>query len=336
MKILFISVYYPAFLKSFYEGKGTKLKKFGFDKHRQVLLDELFGDADFYSTGVKENGIDSEDIIANDEILQRKWAKENHYKILSEFNLFKHIPYLNIIFKPNWVENILEAQIKKMNPTVLYFHDIEYFSPKFLKKLRKKYFVVAQKASPMWKLESFKQADLVFTSFPHFVSMFKRYGIKSEYLKLAFGKKVLKSIPKQKKKYNCTFIGGITKHHSKGVEILEEVSKKVHLDIFGYGKNDLEPTSNLFKWHHGEVWGKKMYKAMMQSNMTINRHINVAGKYANNMRLFEATGSGTLLLTDYKSNIGDFFEVGREIVVYKNSKDLVRKIKFYTKNKREA
>ena len=50
--------------------------------------------------------------------------------------------------------------------------------------------------------------------------------------------------------------------------------------------------------------------------MTLNRHINVAGDYANNMRLFEATGVGSLLITDKKINLGEYFSVGTEILAY--------------------
>ena len=32
------------------------------------------------------------------------------------------------------------------------------------------------------------------------------------------------------------------------------------------------------------------------------------------MRLFEATGCGTLLITDWKENIEDFFKIDKEIV----------------------
>lgn len=335
MKILFISVYYPAFLNSFYLKYGEAVRKLSFIKHRQRLLDELFGDADFYSSGVRENGCEAEDIVANDAVLQKKWARENNLKIFDKTDFILKIPYLRFFFNPDWETKILKEQINKISPDILYFLDIEHFTPKFIRSIKKGRFVVAQKASPVFRMESFKEADLVFTSFPHFVRKFRAKGVRSEYLKLAFGKRVLKLMPWQKKVYNCTFVGGITRHHSGGNRILNKVADAEKLDVFGYGKGDLNKNSNLYKNHHGEVWGREMYKTMMQSKMTINRHINVAGKYANNMRLFEVTGSGTMLLTDEKVNIEEFFKVGKEVVTYKNAPDLIRKIKFYTRNSGE-
>ena len=47
------------------------------------------------------------------------------------------------------------------------------------------------------------------------------------------------------------------------------------------------------------------------------------------MRLFEATGVGSLLITDEKDNLSEFFEVGKEIVTYGDADELVDKIRFY-------
>jgi len=152
---------------------------------------------------------------------------------------------------------------------------------------------------------------------------------------LAFGEIVLKQFPKQKKIYDCTFVGGLSKNHKKGTELIIAISEKKHIDLFGYGKNELSKLSQAYKNHHGEVWGKDMYQVFLQSNMTINRHIDIARNYANNMRLFEATGCGTMLLTDKKKNLGEFFIDGKEIVSYTNPDDLCDRIGYYSNHSKE-
>jgi hypothetical protein len=340
MKFLFINTYYPQFLKSFYKEQLIGVQEKSYQNHQQILLDELFGDADFYSTGIRVHGHEAQDVIVNDELLQKKWAAEHGVACKSSKinNHLSRLKYFKIFFKPDWVYQVLEAQINEYDPDVLYFQSIEYFSPLFLKKIKKnkKRIVVAQKASPVSKLWCFKQADLVFTSFPHFVERFRKQGIPSEYLKLAFGEKVLKVIPPQQKKFNCTFIGGLSKHHTKGLELLSLIAEKTEVDFFGYGKDILDPSSKIFQKHHGEVWGKDMYRTMMQSTMTINRHIDVAEEYANNMRLYEATGSGALLLTDMKKNLNELFKVGEEVIAYEGVDDLVDKIKYFAEHEQEA
>jgi spore maturation protein CgeB len=61
----------------------------------------------------------------------------------------------------------------------------------------------------------------------------------------------------------------------------------------------------------------------------------VAEGYANNMRLYEATGVGTILITDFKSNLNDLFEVGKEVETYKTKEELLEKIEYYLTHETE-
>jgi spore maturation protein CgeB len=85
------------------------------------------------------------------------------------------------------------------------------------------------------------------------------------------------------------------------------------LRIFGYGGDQLTP--DLRALHHGERWGVDMYRVLLRSQITLNRHIDVAEGYANNMRLFEATGCGALLVTDRGRNLRDYFS-DEEVLSY--------------------
>ena len=78
-----------------------------------------------------------------------------------------------------------------------------------------------------------------------------------------------------------------------------------------------------------------MYQVLAQAKIALNRHIDVAEGFANNMRLYEATGVGTLLLTDAKSNLGDLFEPGREVITYASEDELVERIHYYLDHENE-
>ena len=52
--------------------------------------------------------------------------------------------------------------------------------------------------------------------------------------------------------------------------------------------------------------------------------IDVAENYAGNVRLFEATGCGALLVTDWKTNLDQMFEPGKEIVAYARPRNASR------------
>ena len=79
-----------------------------------------------------------------------------------------------------------------------------------------------------------------------------------------------------------------------------------------------------------------MYKILSRSLITLNRHINVSENYANNMRLYEATGMGSLLLTDYKDNLNEIFEIDKEIISYRSKEEASDKASYYSKNRSKA
>jgi spore maturation protein CgeB len=47
------------------------------------------------------------------------------------------------------------------------------------------------------------------------------------------------------------------------------------------------------------------------------------------MRLYEATGMGSLLLTDAKANLWEIFEPEKEVVTYADAEECVDKVRFY-------
>jgi hypothetical protein len=111
-------------------------------------------------------------------------------------------------------------------------------------------------------------------------------------------------------------VGGMSKYHSTTEPLLVSVySKCPTLQIYGYGAESIRD-SEIVRNHHGERWGIGMYDILQRSKVSLNRHISIAENYANNMRLFEATGMGSLLITDLKSNLKDYFSIGNEILAY--------------------
>ena len=69
-----------------------------------------------------------------------------------------------------------------------------------------------------------------------------------------------------------------------------------------------------------------MYALLARSRVTLNDHIGIAGEFCRNMRLFEAAGMGAALLTDAKSNLGDYFDVGAEVLAYESAEQCLELI----------
>jgi len=339
IKFLIVDTYYTRFLSSHYD-KFPNLAYSDYAVQLESIMTQCFGTADFYSENLKKLNCDAKDVIANNEILQRQWAKENGLNLRNSFmsRALGRLPLAKRLFPPrDFSLIVLEAQIKKDRPDVLYLQDLSFCPPDFITTIRKYVkLVVGQIACPLPPLGNLKGYDLILTSFPHYVDMFRKMGIKSEYFKIAFDSSVLDKSGRQEKKFACTFVGGIGPAHKKGTALLEELARRVEMDFFGYGAEILDKASPILPRHHGEVWGLDMYRALLSSRIAINRHIDVAENYANNMRLYEATGCGALLLTDYKDNLNNLFEIGKEVVAYNSVDELVDLIKYYSAHEYEG
>lgn len=74
---------------------------------------------------------------------------------------------------------------------------------------------------------------------------------------------------------------------------------------------------------------------MVNSINSYKIHLNCNISDDINYRTFETTGCGTFLLTNYTPNLEKLFEIGKEIVVYKDLNDLDDKVKYYLENEEE-
>jgi spore maturation protein CgeB len=121
---------------------------------------------------------------------------------------------------------------------------------------------------------------------------------------------------------------GAPSHWRYGMEVLETVAREIPtFKWWGYGLATLPADSALRSKYQGEAYGLDMYEILLQSKICLNRHGEVAEGYANNMRLFEASGAGALLLTEEAPNLSDFF-TKEEAVGYSSPTDAVEKIRY--------
>ncbi|ETR71768.1 MAG: hypothetical protein OMM_02244 [Candidatus Magnetoglobus multicellularis str. Araruama] len=285
-----------------------------------AVLSDCFGYSDFYSNGLNNQGWHAFDVITNCELLQKKWARDYQYN------------YQNVY-------QISIEQIKKMKPDVVYIHDLNTWGrAELLDAIKPHTQLIVGQVDYLLTAQSLdlQGFDIIFSSLPHYVEKFNQQGVLSYYQPLAFDGRVLTKIGTHYKNYPITFIGGFSQHHKNRIEFLEKIYQKVKFDIWGYGVDTIQGSSILKEKHHGEVCGLEMFKLMCQSQIVLNHHCDFVENDANNLRLFEATGCGALLITDYKDNLNDLFEVGKEVVAYRSSEECIDLIHYYMKHPREA
>lgn len=348
---LLVSNWHPASFENF--KWQNEISKKSYDELKEELSSQLLDIAYLYSLNLNKLGYQAKAILSNHEVLQKKWAKEQgmnfggislpHLARRSRFlrSLITKFPKIyyslrGLADKSTWNWQILLGQIKEFKPDILYIFDLHYFTPKFLKEARKYAGkIVGLISAPiMLPEEYFRNYDLLFSSFPYYVRRFRKMGIPAAYLPFAFESTAWERIGNQGKKYDCGFVGVLSQESDK-YPLLEKLAQKVKIDFWGHIQPPFEKSSAVFANYHGEAWGIDMFKIYAQSKIVVNCHTKKVGNYfdhknyADNVRLYESTGMGAMLITDAKKNLGELFEIGKEIETYNSLEELIEKINYY-------
>jgi spore maturation protein CgeB len=357
MRFLILNTDYTEFLQWLYD-KHPGLEGQPYEEQMRVRNESLFGLADFYSDNLRKLGNEAWDIHVNNEFMQRAWAQQYNiptdeavsiaqpgWSILQQIRCVvaqTPLRYLKPLFRPvlrsldKRQYKTLAAQIKYYRPDVLFNLDMKSISSSFLKEMKPYVrLLVGQIASPLPPNQDFRCYDLILSSLPNFVEDFRRTGVPAELHRFAFEPKILERLKQGESKISISFVGSLSSHHKARVQLLEQVCAHQDMEVWGQGIQSLPGTSSIRRCYQGEAWGLEMYQILSNSKITLNHHINVAGPYANNMRLFEATGVRTLLITDWKVNLHEMFEPGKEVVSYRTPEECTELIQYYLEHDEE-
>lgn len=327
MRVAVVDTYYPAFQERFY-ATHPGLADAPYAQQHAELIAQWFGTGDSYSFHMRALGHDAHDLLVNVNPLQAAWAREHGQMRLATTTAARVPGAAGRRARALVERRIALAQIQELDPDVVYCHNLDFFSRSELDGMRADGRLVAgQIASPLPAWNTVEGFDFVATSFPHFVERIKEHGVDSQYLKLAFDERLVDIVGEHERVHDVVFVGGMDPNvHAAGTELLERVCAERPVTVFGYGADALPAYSMVRRSYRGEAWGLDMYRALAQSKIALNRHIDVAEGHANNMRLYEATGMGAALLTDSGSNLAELFEPGREVAAYQDAEDVIAHI----------
>lgn len=359
MRIFIVNTDYPLFLGGFYAAHPL-LSSTSYAEQMAARNESLFGVFDAYSLGFRRSGHRAIDVHANNGTMQTAWMKENGYPtprvaarskpsllaraatrllpkgktrqlIDSSFTLRPATPI------EGWpLAEMLHEQVKVFRPDIVLNQSVSEVGSDLLLKM-KPYVgkFVGQIASPLPDNESYAAYDMMISSLPNFVDYYRQKGIPAHLNRLGFDPRVLHKIGRLERSIDVSFVGSVSQAHADRTTLLEHLTRNTDIVIWGGGGDQLSKTSPILPRHRGEAWGGGMFRILGSSKITVNNHIGIAENFANNMRLYEATGMGALLVTDRKSNIAEIFEPGKEVVCYESAEECVELIRFYQHNDRE-
>lgn len=266
-----------------------------------ILAPVLSGNPDaFYTNG-------------DDVHLQNLWAREHG-------------------LQSNDLEKILLAQIEHHRTEVFYNLDPMRYGSAFVKKLPscvKR--TVCWRAAPSGNVD-LTSYDLVVCNFPSILEDWKRKGCKAEYFSPAHDPAMHAYASARRDDFDVIFIGGFSRHHVNRSRALQaaasmpNIRKRFHLEDSRLTRmaNLLPFIPGLGSYRHpkeirdiraGPLYGRNLYAAVAETRIVLNGAIDMAGSDRGNMRCFEATGCGAVLLTDAGRYPEGFIE-GETMVTY--------------------
>jgi spore maturation protein CgeB len=326
MKLVLFWAFYKKYLDFFYS-KHQGLAALPYQQQLDILLSDNFGWPPALMRRLAEQGHDVEILVVNAQPLQKAWAQEN-----------------GVAFDTTWQFDIPLHQIRLFQPDIVWIGSMfQYFRENYLSQLKnncQKLF--AWIACPFPKNIVLEPLDCIITSHANFQTQFVEWGKPSELLLPAFESNILTNLSHPPQDIDCSFIGSFTYGHLKRMQVLKRLVKDTPITLWSDPPKFLSRGLFSLKFIQGylsmgtvrqrmqpSVWGMDMYHTLARSKICINVHIDVAGGLAGNIRMFEVTGAGSLLLTENAPNLQDLFEPNQEVAVYNNTDELIEKIRYY-------
>jgi hypothetical protein len=352
MRILVLNADYPRFLAWLYRRQGG-LESAAYAAQMAARNASLFGVADFYSRNFAALGHPAAEIHINNPWLQVAWAREHGMAVeaaepsaaVARKPLPAWLQRAVTPFKPMLrplarkvglspkldaqAENILLAQIEDFKPDLVLNQDTFHVDTALMRRIKGigRPILIGQVGIAPSRGEDWDVYDLMMSQLAATVNFLGKAGVRAEVNHLAFEPTILDALPVQPATdIDVSFVGSVSPDHRQRIALLEAVAERYELKLFGNPPQTLSAASPLHRCFQGEVWGADMYQALRRSKITLNSHIDMAGREAGNMRLFEATGVGAFLLTDFKDNLDTLFAPDREVAVWRSVEDGLKAI----------
>jgi Uncharacterized protein conserved in bacteria len=355
MRVLILTADYDGYLQYMYR-RDPALVAGDYAHQTTARVLSLFGASDFYSSSFKAHGHDATELVVNNIWMQTAWAREHGIDVPEPpmpgerpeesgliMGLKRRLRPFRDVLAPiakrfgamqalgDVEARILLAQIEHYKPDVILNQEVDIVDGAFLRQVRAPDRTIIAQCG-VQPLSSFDGTPYSFgiSLIPWVVEFFRSKGIPAYNTHLGFGPAVLERLgPPPKRDVEVSFVGGLSSNHKKRIEMLEAVASELPVQLWLSSFKGIPSTSPLHQCVRGEAWGRDMYDILRRSKITLNSHIDAARGMAGNMRLYEATGVGTFLLTDNLPNLPSLFEPGVHLDVYDDAADCVRKVKKY-------
>ncbi len=342
IKFLQIHTFYDRYLDEFYT-RNPEVAGLSFDDQTEELIRDGFSGIHMFAPYMRDHGYDSRLLIANNIRLQQKWIEESGAQ-------FSGSPRL-------W--DIVVKQVEYYKPDVLYLSDPITFDTKFLNALSyRPSLVIGWRAADIPEQTDWSGFDIILSGLAGIREAALRMGAKQAISFVpGFPEWTLDYLQDQLPMYDLVFAGSwTTDQHEKRNAYLNHMAQ---LSLSGEGgfsasyylSGEIAPGNYASNINLGPRFGIGMMRALKTGKMIFDARGNIrnfpsslkgvsqiedlARNETMNMRIFEATGAGCLLIAEHYDNLEQYFEPGREIITFKTPEELIDKIRYFKANPAE-
>jgi len=221
-------------------------------------------------------------------------------------------------------------QIKSNCPDAIFINDTSNITHDFIIRIRKHtQLLVGQIDDLLYGNDFYRNFDIIFSSIPQLVLKLRQSGIASYYHPCAFDHRKTKQ-KRQEKKYAIALSGNISllndiEQNKINTYCHQTFSKCIVLD-----SKRLNNNSPLQKYVGHKFEENDTISVFSQTKIVFHMN-NPKESYLNNSRLFDITGCGALLITEYNDELSQIFDINNEIVVYRSFEEGVELVRYYLK-----
>lgn len=363
MKLLRITTHYPSYIKDFYL-RNPGLSDKSYNEQKTILDTDAFGWSDSWFHSLSPLGYEVMEVSKNVEPMQRTWAGENDLHNPTSLNL-EEIAFAQVKkFKPEvlWIDDLSGKLLKRIRSDVPSVRLVLGWvgSAMLQTEIWRQTDLVlscAQESVDRLRSAGIAAAQLHHGFDPRINARLKngpktidfsfigqlirsnQFHLHRDRLleKLSSEMEILIFSPSANINWRetgtailmmaCYDVANILKNcglSNSSIKIIPAIGKAAHWPF-----RPVLPVNRKIKpFMKDPLFGLKMFQILRDSKVNLNIHADSSPVFASNMRLFESTGVGTCLLTDWKGNIGQLFEPDKEIVVYKSFDECLEKAKW--------
>lgn len=295
--------------------------------------------------------VGAEEVKKDEQYMDDKgWAFRNSFEklgIQTECYFYKLRGKLSFIEKNKYIKDVWHVYmnqeviryVKRMKPDVLFIIKGGSITADTLWKIRKTtntliINIFTDNPLYMGKFSSIEPCHYFFVKDMYIVDTLRKAGLKNiYYLPQCTNPDVYKptEMSEEERKVlssNLSLIGTMYPYRLKFMEQLVEFKPAI------WGKGwDRKNTRGIAALSRGkDIRGTKKAKAICASGISLNFHHPLNDIHGTNSRTFDISACKGFQLADYKSDIEDLMEIGKEIVCFRTIDELKELIKYYLQN----